>query len=140
MAIDYKAIARRIVEEAWSKGNLGIVDEVVSPSYVDHDPSAPAPVRGLDGAKEQVKLYRTAFPDLTFTIDDMMVDGEKVLTRWTARGTHKGSLMGIPPTGKQATVTGMTIDRFSGGKIVEGWANWDTLGLLQQLGVIPKMG
>jgi predicted ester cyclase len=82
----------------------------------------------------------TAFPDLHFTIEDQIAEGDKVVNRVTARGTHLGDFRGIPPTGKQVTVAGITIDRIAGGKLVESWTSWDFLGILQQLGVVPKLG
>ena len=81
--------------------------------------------------------YRTAFPDLRLTIEAQVSEGDLVVTRWKASGTHQGELFGIAPTGKQATVTGISLTRVSGGKIAEDWTNWDTLGLLQQLGAVP---
>ncbi len=82
-------------------------------------------------------MYRKAFPDLRLTIDDQIAEGETVVTRWTATGTHEGELMGIPPTGKQATTTGININHVSGGKLVDGWGIFDQLGLLQQIGAVP---
>jgi predicted ester cyclase len=85
-------------------------------------------------------MYYAAFPDLRFTVEDQVAEGDKVVTRWSSEGTHKGELMGIAPTGKHAAgVTGISIDRYLDGKFVEGWANWDTLGLMQKLGVIPAV-
>ena len=83
-------------------------------------------------------MYRTAFPDMRITIEDQVAEGDKVVTRWTASGTHQGDLMGIDPTGRRATVTGITIDRISGGKVEETWTNFDAMGMMQQLGVIPS--
>lgn len=139
MPEDLKAISRRLLEEAFTQGRLEIVDEIVAAGYVAHDPASPEPVRGPDGLKAFITVYREAFPDLRATVEEQIAEGDKVLTRWSARGTHEGELLGIPPTGKQSTVTGMTLDRFEGGKIVESWDNWDTLGMLQQLGVVPAM-
>jgi predicted ester cyclase len=85
-------------------------------------------------------MYLTAFPDLHLTIEDLIAEGDKVVDRQTARGTHQGTFMGIPPTGKQITVTAMNISRIVGGKIVEHWVELDTLGMLQQLGVVPMPG
>ncbi len=89
---------------------------------------------------DQIVWLTTAFPDLHLTIEDEIAEGDKVVTRVTARGTHQGSFMGIRPTGKRAVVTGIVIDRFANGKTVEAWNNLDDLGLLQQLGVIPAPG
>ena len=134
-----KAIARRAFEEGWNKGNLTTVDEDVATNYVLHDPFS-GEIKGPDGYKQYVRMYRTAFPDLHFTIEDQIAEGDKVVTRWTCTGTHRGELMGIAPTGKLGTLTGITIDRIAVGKAVETWVAWDALRMLQNLGVVPPMG
>jgi steroid delta-isomerase-like uncharacterized protein len=134
-----KAIARRIVEEMFNEGRLDAADEIVTPDFIGHDPASPEPIMGPEGLKRNVEGYRTAFPDVRLSIEEEIAEGDRVVTRWTARGTHQAELFGIPATGKQATVTGMTIDRIVDGRIVESWTNWDTLGLLQQLGAFPAM-
>ena len=139
MSAETKAIARRFLEEAFNGGNLDVVDELVAPQFVNHDAAKPEPTVGIEGAKAGVTGYRDAFPDLRLTIEQQVADGEYVTTRWTARGTHQGDLMGMAATGKQATVTGITIDRIVDGRFVESWTNWDTLGLMQQLGVVPTL-
>src|SRR5688500_11818168 len=139
MSADIKAIARRFLEEAFNSGNLAVVDELVAPEFVNHDAALPEPGVGIEAAKASITGYREAFPDLRLTIEQQLAEGEYVTTRWSARGTHQGNLMGMPPTGKQATVTGITIDRIVDGRFVESWTNWDTLGLMQQLGVIPAL-
>lgn len=139
MSTENKALARRVIEEIWNKGNLAVADQAIGANYVSHDPADPNPGRGPQAMKQQVTMYLTAFPDLQFTIDEMLADGDKVVTRWTSRATHKGDLNGIAPTGKQINLTGISIDRIEGGKIVEAWTNWDTLGMMQQLGVVPQM-
>jgi len=133
------ANARRMLGEVWSKGNLDLVDELVDANYVFDDPMAPG-VRGPEGLKQLVTMYRTGYPDLQFTIEDQLADGDKVINRWSCGGTHQGELMGIPATGKQTTTSGISITRFEGGKAVEEWTRWDALGWLQQLGVIPPLG
>jgi steroid delta-isomerase-like uncharacterized protein len=130
-------IIKRLFEEPWS-GDFEAIDEFVSPDYVGHDPSEPEPTRGPDGVKAFVERYRTAFEGTRITVDDQFADGDKVATRWTARGTHTAEIAGIAPTGKDVTVSGLTISRFAGGKVVEEWTTWDTLGLLVQLGAIPE--
>jgi len=135
-----KAMDRRVYEEVWNGGNLAVIDELVAANYVDHDQEPTSALEGLEGLKQSVTMYRTAFPDVHFTIDDQIAEGDLLVTRWTARGTHQGPLMGIPPTGKQAMVTGISITRVASGKVVEGWTNFDALGLLQQLGAGPSMG
>lgn len=139
MSADTKAIARRFLEEAFNSGNLDVVDELVAPEFVNHDAALPEPGVGIEAAKASITGYREAFPDLRLTIEQQLAEGEYVATRWSARGTHQGNLMGMAPTGKQATVTGITIDRIVDGRFVESWTNWDTLGLMQQLGVIPAL-
>jgi len=137
---DNKALSRQAIEEAWNKGNLSIIDQVYAPDFLGHDPGSPiGELRGREGARQYVSAYRTAFPDAHITIEDQIAEGDKVVTRFTARGIQRGALPGIPPTGKQAMVTGITIERFAGGKIVENWVNIDTLSMMQQLGVIPQM-
>ena len=134
-----KTLVRRGWEKIWNKGDLSIADEHYAPNYILHMPGNPD-MHGPAGHSQVVMMYRTAFPDLHFTIEDQIADGDKVVNWVTARGTHQGELMGIPPTGKQMAVTGITIDRVAGGKLVESWATWDFLGLMQQLGVIPAPG
>ena len=135
-----KVLARRFLEEVFSEGNLDAIDELFAPDWVDHDAARPEALHGSEGARQLVEGYRGAFPDLHITVEDQVAEGEKVVTRWTARGTHQGELLGIPPSGNQVTITGITIDRFSGGKMVESWDNYDALGMMQQIGAIPKSG
>jgi steroid delta-isomerase-like uncharacterized protein len=133
-----KAIVRRVFEEPW-KGNLDVIDELIAGDYIGRDPAGPEPLRGPEGVKEFVTTYRSAFPDAQITVEQQLAEGELVATRWTARGTHEGELMGIQPTGKQVTVSGLTISRLSNDKIVEEFQNWDTLGMMQQLGAVPAL-
>jgi steroid delta-isomerase-like uncharacterized protein len=135
-----KAVIRRFLEEIFEGGNLELVDELFAPDYVLHDPAVPEEVRGQEGIKQYVSMYRSAFPDTRFTIEDQSAEGDRVVTRWTGQGTHQGELMGIPPTGNQVTVTGIEFDRVSGGKLQETWVNYDALGMMQQLGVVPQQG
>ncbi len=132
-----KAIVRRVNDEVWTKGNLDAIDELIADDFVTTVVGAPEQIRGPGGFREFVSMYRKAFPDLRLTIDDQIAEGETVVTRWTATGTHEGELMGIPPTGKQATTTGININHVSGGKLVDGWGIFDQLGLLQQIGAVP---
>jgi steroid delta-isomerase-like uncharacterized protein len=140
MSESNKAIVRRLFEEVWNKGNLQVADELFGPNYAHHDPSTPDVGRGPEGEKKRASLYRNAFQDLRLTIEELFADGETVAVRWNCRGTHKGELSGIAPTGKQISITGISIARFAGGKMVEGWVNWDALGLMQQLGVVAEAG
>jgi steroid delta-isomerase-like uncharacterized protein len=133
MAQDNKALCRRLVNEVINQGNLATVDALVGPNYIYHGPGFE--LRGPEGFKQMVTMYRTAFPDLTLTINDLIAEDDKVVTRWTARGTHRGDLQGIAPTGRTTTVTGILISRFAGGKLVEDWEAFDEVGMLRQLGV-----
>jgi steroid delta-isomerase-like uncharacterized protein len=135
---DLKEIDRQLLEEPW-KGNIGVIDQYVDENYVGNDPSLPEPLRGKQAFKEFVQMYLSAFPDGAITVDDQIAEGDIVATRWTGRGTHQGELMGIAPTGKQVTVVGLSYSKFKNGKMVESWANWDTLGMLQQVGAVPAV-
>ena len=134
-----KTIARRLYEEVWNTGDLDKAGEFIAPDFVDHA-APPGFPTGLEGAKQMFGMYRSAFPDLRVSAEDLIGEGDRVVARWTSRGTHQGALMGIPPTGKEVVATGIDIFRISGGKIVEHWANFDQLGMLQQLGAIPMPG
>jgi steroid delta-isomerase-like uncharacterized protein len=112
---------------------------MIDDHYISHS-SPPGAAPGREGVKQYVTLFRTAFPDLRATVDDVIAEGDRVVTRWTSRGTHQGELMGIPASGKRVTFSGITINRVSGGKVVEDRTNFDQLGLMQQLGAIPAPG
>ncbi len=139
---DNKAIVRRFIEEGWNQGNVALFDELTAPNWTYHDPSFPN-VRTLEDYKRWTTETRSAFPDMYGTIEDMIAEGDQVVVRGTMRGTNTGDIvtpMHIPATGKQVTVSGMTIVRFAGGKGVEVWNLTDTLGIFQQLGLIPVPG
>jgi steroid delta-isomerase-like uncharacterized protein len=137
MSDQNKSIARRALE-IFGSGDLDELDELVSEDAVDHDTQNPfAGIHGPEGAKRTAGIYRAAFSDLQITVEDQLADGDKVVTRWKAVGTQDGDLAGLPASGRSSTVTGITIDRIEGGKIVESWGNWDTLGMMQQLGAVP---
>ena len=138
MSEQNKTVVRRLFDELWNKGNLQVADELIAPTYLHHDDSTPNLGKGPEGEKKRVNLYRTAFHDFRLSIEDLLAEGETVVARWSCRGVHKGELNGIAPTGKQFAITGVTIARFSNGKIVEGFVNWDALGLMRQLGVVPE--
>ncbi len=140
MSESNKAVVRRLFDEVWNKGNLQVADELFGPSYAHHDPSTPDAARGPEGEKKRATLYRNAFQDLRLTVEELLSDGETITARWSCRGTHKGELNGIAPTGKQIAITGISIARFAGGKMVEGWVNWDALGLMRQLGAVAEAG
>jgi SnoaL-like polyketide cyclase len=134
---DAKKIVRQAFEEPW-KGDLDVVDKYIAPGYIGYDPSLPEPLRGPEAVKANFQTYKDAFTGAHIKVDDQIQDGDRVATRWTGRGTHTGELNGIAPTGKEVTVTGLTISRLEGDKIVEEWIIWDTLGMLVQLGAVPE--
>jgi len=140
MSEQNKNVVRRLFEEVWNKGQVSVADELFTPNYNHHDSSTPDVGRGPESEKKRVTLYRNAFPDMRLTIDEILAEGETVVARWSCRGTHKGDLNGIAPTGKQFNITGVSIARFTNGKMFEGHVNWDALGLMQQLGVVPELG
>jgi steroid delta-isomerase-like uncharacterized protein len=140
MSEQNKTNVRRLFEEVWNKGNVAAADELFAPTYTHHDSSTPDLGRGPEGEKKRVTLYRNAFPDIRFTVEDMLAEGETVVARWSCRGTHKGELNGIAPTGKQFNITGVSIARFTNGKMFEGYVNWDALALMQQLGGVQELG
>jgi steroid delta-isomerase-like uncharacterized protein len=135
MSEQNKRLMRRGIEEVWNKGNLAVVDDLIAGDFVGHSP--PDEHHGPEGVKQYFAMLRAAFPDIHFTIEDQIAEDDRVVTRWTARATHTGPFKGIPPTGKAGVVTGITINRVAGGKVLEGWTNKDDLGMLQQLGVVP---
>lgn len=128
-----KVFLQRFFEEIYNQGNLGVADELVAVTYVNHNP-APGEAPGREGLKAFVAYLRRAFDDLRITIEDQIAEGDKVVTRFTISGRQEGEFAGIPPTGKFASVTAMGIHRMVDGRIVESWLNWDALGLIQQLG------
>ena len=132
----------RYFDEVTNKGDLDLADELFAPDYIHHDPANPDPkgVVGVEDVKRHLKELIDAFPDMQFTVDDVISQGDDVVARWTATLTHTGDYFGIPPTNKSATITGMNTWRLEDGVAVEGWVNRDDLQLLQQLGVIPTPG
>lgn len=134
-----KAVMRRVIEDGLNKRNFSVINEV----YLDCVYRSPVTgeIRG-EALKQFIKSVLVAFPDSRYTVEDQLADGDKVFTRWSFTGTHKGELMGIAPTGKPVRISGMVIDRIVDGKIVEEWEEWDALGMMQQLGVVatfPKV-
>lgn len=134
-----KTAVRRLFEEVWNKGSQPVADELFASTYTHHDSSTPDVGRGPDSEKKRATLYRNAFPDIRFSVEDIIAEGETVTARWSCHGTHKGDLNGIAATGKHFNISGISVARFASGKIVEGWVNWDALGLMQQLGVVPEL-
>ena len=136
-AEDNKALVRRFYEDAWNKHNPQVVDAIYSADFVDRSPDIAGIPHTREGQRQFMAVYLRAFPDASITVEDQLVEGDKVVTRWTGHGTQTGEFMDIPPSGKSVAVAGVRIDRFSGGKIVEGWTFFDQLGMLRQLGAVP---
>jgi steroid delta-isomerase-like uncharacterized protein len=133
-----KATFQRYVEEVGNEGNLELADEIFD-RYLAHQSDGSVLERGPEDVKRFMGEFRQAFPDFHSTIEDQIAEGDKVVTRWTMHGTHQGEFRGISPTGKQITVTGIGIFRFSDeGKVIESWDNFDQLGMMRQLGVVPS--
>lgn len=137
-AEDNSALVRRFVEEVFNRGNLDVVDQLVTPDYVHHDPTTQEFGSGIEGFKQLISVYRSAFPDLHISLEDQVASADKVVDRWVGQGTHQGELMGMAATGRQVRAAGISIHRISGGKIAETWNNYDALGMLRQLGAIGE--
>jgi steroid delta-isomerase-like uncharacterized protein len=133
-----KMIARRIFEDLLNKRNVPAVTELFAASAVFHYPLIPEPLRGTEALTQFFSGVHRAFPDIHFVVNDVFAEGDKVAVRWTVRGTFKGEYAGIAPTGKQGTVSGVDLFALVDGKVTENWVNYNTLGFMQQLGVIPS--
>jgi steroid delta-isomerase-like uncharacterized protein len=131
---------RRVLEEAFGQGRVEVVDEVLHSNFVCWDPnSETGEIRGADTIKSEIEYFRNAVPDLTYTVDDQIVEGDMVVSRYTASGTHQGEFFGVPGSGKRIEMTGINIDRFDeSGKLVEEWVEYDLLGAMRKIGAIPE--
>lgn len=138
-AKENKALVRRFVDEVQSQGNVDAIYEFCSPEFVNHS-APPGLPPDREGIKVVTAMFRGAFPDSYFTVEDMIAEGDKVTTRKTFHGTHDGEFMGIPPTGRPVSMGLIDIVRISEGRVVEHWSVGDNLGMMQQLGVIPQPG
>ena len=132
--MDEKRALRSYFEDVWNKGDMALVDRIISADHITHDPANPWVVRGPEGVRRLVSIYRNAFPQLEMKVEEQFLCGDKAITRWRATGTQAGKLFALPPTGKQVNYTGIQIDRFVGDQIAETWVQWDALGLVEQLG------
>lgn len=130
-----KEIVRRL-DAIW-QGDLEIVDELVAEDFFNHNPLVPDAPPGPDGFKQNVSALRTAFPDIDFATEDIIAEDDKVVFRAVGRGTHEGELMGVEPTGREVELSGIVIFRIEDGQIVERWAQFDTMGMLRQIGALP---
>lgn len=130
--------AHLMLREVWSKGDLALVDELVTEDYVEYDPALPKPIRGRDALKETIGTFREGTPDLTKSVDETYVDGETVIVTYTATGTHEGEIMGVRPTGRSVEAEGVFVYQVDDGMLVEGTDMWDAFGLLKQIGGLPE--
>lgn len=137
---EHKEVARRISEEVFDEGNLDLVDEFFADDFVGHSATAPEDLHGPEEYKEFVAMTRSAFPDVESTSEDLVAEGDRVVERHVARGTHQGEFMGIEPTGTEVEVEGITILRFEDGAVAESWDIADLFGRMQQLGVVDTPG
>jgi steroid delta-isomerase-like uncharacterized protein len=140
MSADNKSIVRRLYDEVWNERKMEVLQELISPSHALHAANTSGSKIGPDAYKRNINQFLTAFPDLRFDIEDTVSENDKVVACWTISGTHKGEYLGIPATDQKISVEGVTIHHVAGGKIMDSFANWDALGLMQQLGVVPLFG
>jgi steroid delta-isomerase-like uncharacterized protein len=133
-----EAVVRLLLEEVFNRGCTDLLTELVAANHVGHDPFGDH--YGPEGLRIAVAEYRAAFPDLQVTVEDLVADGDRVVHRFTLRGTHAGPFMGIPPTGRVVTAAGIAIDRLADSKVAESWISFDALNLLRQLGAVTTLG
>jgi steroid delta-isomerase-like uncharacterized protein len=139
MPMDSKAIVRRLYEDVWNKRKLEVVSELISPSHALHDNNASGSSVGPEAYRAQVAIFLAAFPDLRFTVEDILAEKDKVAASWTISGTHKGEYLGVRPTNKKMSIEGITIHHLAKGKIIDSYISADVLGLMRQLGVVPAL-
>ena len=136
MSAENKAVVRRLIDEVWNQRAFDVLDDLFAAHTLV--PTAACPSRAVGQVRQgRIGAACTAFPDIRVNIDDIFAADDKVVVRWSCRGTHRGEMQGIPPANHPMTMTGIAIYRLADGKIVEEWMNTDTLGMLRQLGVIP---
>jgi steroid delta-isomerase-like uncharacterized protein len=134
-----KARARRVFDEVWSQGKLDLTEELLSPDFVGRPGGFGKPFQGPEGARAFLSRFRSAFPDMAFTVEELVAESDQVAIRWTCTGTHEGDFMGFEPTEREATFEGMTFLRFArDGAIVEGWTQMDAIGLLRAIGALRE--
>ena len=138
MSEQNKTLVRHIIEEIVNQGNLELVNQFISPEYTYFEPTV-GPMKGREGYRAILTTYRNAFPDMKLTIEEQLAEGDSVVTRWRAGGTHRGELMGIAPTGKRVSVQGVVISRVKNGQLADDFESYDVQGMLRQLGVAPTL-
>ncbi len=132
-----KEIVNRLINEFVNEGNEAVADQLLAEDYVRYDPDAPSGAQGADEFKEMIRMFGEAFPDAEVKIEEMIGEGDLVVFRGTETGTHEGEFVGHEPTGETFEITGLAMHRVRDGQIAETWANWDMLGMMQQLGIVP---
>jgi steroid delta-isomerase-like uncharacterized protein len=140
MSAANKAIVRRLYEEVWNQRKLELINEIISPSHAIQAPTVAGSAVGPEAYKREVLRFLAGYPDLQWTIDDLIAEEDKVVARWTMSGNHKGEYLGVLATNKKVSVEGITIHHISGGKIMDSYSNWDALGMMQQIGAVPALG
>jgi steroid delta-isomerase-like uncharacterized protein len=130
-----KQIAQRFMEECWNQGKMDSIGELMASGCTFHDPVFPGLTSGAENMKRHIEMCRSGFPDLKVTVDDTIAERNEVVHHWTVRGTHKATFLGMPATNRNAVVSGTTIHRIEGGKIVEQWSDWNLMSLMEQLGI-----
>ena len=140
MPSDNKTVVRRLYEEVWNKRKFQLIKELISPSHALYGPNFSGSAIGPEAYKHQVLLFIVGFPDLRFSVEEMIAEKDKIVSRWTISGTRKGEYMGIPATNKQISVDGITIHQLSNAKIMDSYVSWDMWGMMRQLGAIPSFG
>ena len=125
-----KELIRRYFEEGWNAGNLEVAVDSFSNGYVNHNPGLPGMPPGHEGIRMLMGAFRAVFPDIHYSVEDMVAEGDTVATRWTMTGSQQGEFLGIPPSGKRVAVAGIQIDRIADGKIVEHWRETDIMGMM----------
>ena len=132
-----KAVIRRLFEDVFNRGDVDVIDEIVAENVIGHDATSDEPKRGRASVKQGAILFRTAFPGADYPLADLIAEDDKVVARWGLQGIHQAEFMGVAPTHRAVKVTGIVIYRLAEQKIVEYWGNFDTLGLMRQLGALP---
>jgi steroid delta-isomerase-like uncharacterized protein len=138
MSEENKSVVGRWFAEVTNQGKLEVADELLAPEYVCHDPNSETSEVRAGALKESVRYFRNALADMRFEIEDMIAEGDKVVTRWTLRGTHRGELFGVKSSGEEVAMSGIVISHVAEGKIVEEWDEYDLLGLMRQLGAVTE--
>jgi len=140
MSAGNKALIQRLYEEVWNNRRFEVINEIISPSHALQAPNVGGTAVGPEAYKRQVLRLLAGYPDLRWTIEDLIAEEDKVVACWSMSGTHKGEYLGVPATNKKVSFDGITIHHVTNGKIMDSYSNWDALGMMQQLGVVPAVG